>query len=165
MEKIEQTWEVRNFGFLSAEFRFDVKDKPEDISRSVLECKDYPYQVARVPVGRMHLAYLLQEYGFKFAETSVKLICSLKKLNLCVEFQEIDRHIEVMSADSEDLKMIYSVIKEGVFSNDKIALDPKFSIDISGNRFYHWCRDEVESGQSSVYVVTYENKKIGFFIL
>ena len=82
MEKIAQPWEKKNLGVNSVEFRFDGTEKIEEIGNDVLAETEFDYQLCRVPVGRMDIMYLLQENGFRFAETSFELSAGLKNLTL-----------------------------------------------------------------------------------
>ena len=66
-------------------------------------------------------------------------------------------------ADESDMQMIYSEIEKGIFKTDRIALDPKFGIEIANRRYAFWIKDALKNG-ARVYLSLYENKPIGFFV-
>ena len=62
--------------------------------------------------------------------------------------------------------MIYQCIKSGVFDTDKVSLDPKLGKEKAGNRFYNWCKKEIEGGTSKPYIVKdSKENSVGFFVL
>ena len=93
MEKIEQPWEKKNLGVHSVEFRFDGTESIEKIGREILGEINFDYQLCRVPVGRMDIVYLLQDHGFRFAETSFELSADLKNLALPKAYERYEEYI------------------------------------------------------------------------
>lgn len=164
MQIIEQPWEKKNLDVHSVEFRFDNSDS-RDIDKNVLDNKDFDYQLCRVPVGRMDLAYALQENGFKFAETSFELSADLNNLELPNLYKKYEDRLRYSIADKIQIDDIYKCIRSGVFDTDKIALDPFFEHDKSGNRFANWCQQEIDSNNAKAYIVCDMENPIGFFVL
>lgn len=162
---IEQIWEKRNLGIISAELRFENSDTVINNDFNIVDLKKYDYLLARIPVGRMDIAYAVQKKGFHFAETSIELSVALKNLTLPKIFEEYEKLIEVHEADKTEIELIYNSIQNGIFDTDKIALDPEFGIKKSGNRFYNWCKEEIEKGSSKAYLVSYAGEKLGFYVV
>lgn len=165
MKILKQDWEKRNLGIDSYELRFDSTDNESAVTAALNECPPCDYILVRVPDNKMEIAYKLQDLGFKFAETNFELSCNLKKVQLPLVFKKYYEHItESISAPAE-IEQIYDCIKSGVFDTDKIALDPKFGLKKSGNRFYMWCKDEIEKKTSTPYTIYLDKKPLGFYIL
>ena len=64
-----------------------------------------------------------------------------------------------------ELDVIYESMRKGVFDTDKIALDPHFGSEKSGYRYYAWSKDLIEKDMAVPYMVTQEDRAIGYFIL
>ena len=166
MEKIAQPWEKKNLGVNSVEFRFDGTEKIEEIGNDVLAETEFDYQLCRVPVGRMDIMYLLQENGFRFAETSFELSADLKNLTLPKVYERYEESIHYCKLEGiEEEEKLYSLIRSGIFDTDKIYLDPFFKKEQSGVRFANWCQQEVSAGRATCYTVESSEEKIGFFVI
>lgn len=163
---IEQPWEKNNLGVNSAEFCFDQTDRLDELKKQGIDlCEKYNYQLARIPAGRMDIAYWLEENGFRFAEVSIEIEAAMKTLKLPEYYKEIDANITEHAADNGEIEAVYEKIRKGIFDTDKIALDPWFGMEQSGRRFANWCRQEVESGNGRMYIVNHLNTPIGFYVL
>ena len=124
---------------------------------------DYEYQVIKAPIERMDVSYILQENGFVFAETAFDLSLKLKNLKCPDTYTRYIDYTSYSEASSEEVKLVDSEIRKGIFNTDKVALDPLMSTELSGQRFANWFTTEVESGKSKCYLVNLEDKPIGFF--
>lgn len=166
MKIIEQPWEKNNLGVNSAEFCFDITDHLDVLkNQGVASCEKYNYQLARIPAGRMDIAYWLEENEFKFAEVSIEIEAVLKTLKLPEIYKEMDGNITEHPADRCEAEMVYEKIRKGIFYTDKIALDPWFGVEQSGRRFANWCRQEEKTGRGKIYIVKYLDTPIGFYVL
>lgn len=124
MEKIEQPWEKKNLGVHSVEFRFDGTESIEKIGREILGEINFDYQLCRVPVGRMDIVYLLQDHGFRFAETSFELSADLKNLALPKAYERYEEYICYRKIEDGEEEKVYEAIRQGIFDTDKVYLDP-----------------------------------------
>lgn len=166
MEIIEQPWEKKNLGVRCAEFRFESTDTVEMLKSNGMDSFGmYDYQLARVPAGRMDLAYWLEENGFRFAEAGIEIEAPLGQLSLPEIYKRADEWLGEHRAAEDELEDVYEKIRGGIFDTDKIALDPKFGIRQSGIRFANWCRQEVEAGNARVYLVEHSGRPIGFYAI
>lgn len=166
MRIIEQPWEKNNLGVVSAEFCFALSDKLDELKKAKVDsCQKYDYQSARIPAGRMDIAYWLEENGFRFAEASIEIEAGLELLKIPEVFKKLEGSMDEHPADHNETEAVYEKIRMGIFNTDKIALDPRFGIRQSGLRFANWCRQEVEAGNAKVYIVEYSGMPIGFYVL
>ena len=115
MEKIEQPWEKKNLGVHSVEFRFDGTESIEKIGREILGEINFDYQLCRVPVGRMDIVYLLQDHGFRFAETSFELSADLKNLALPKAYERYEEYICYRKIEDGEEEKVYEAIRQGIF--------------------------------------------------
>lgn len=162
----ETPWEKRNLGVESSvEFYIESEDCISTLSTSVLENRDYKYQVTHIPVGKVDILNEFLQHGFYFAETKIELIADLKKFSLSPAFERFSSLLDYHRVNKEELDMIYAKMRDGIFDTDKIALDPCFDAHIAGNRYALWTKDEILAGICSVYIVTQNDDRIGFFVL
>ena len=161
MKIINAHWEKRNLGVSCTEIIFEEKDSSTDFKTKVLNITS-EYLVVKIPVGRIDLSSFLQENNFKFIEliTSCfhkpelpelpKVYDRLINKLLCEEMNEVER------------QETFSRIKEGLFVDDRVSLDPAFNKDQSNLRYVGWINDEIGKG-SIFYKIVYREKIVGFF--
>ena len=143
----ETPWELRNLGVESSiEFYFEVNDSVNELSTDVLKNSDYVYQVAHIPVGNINLVNKLLEHGFTFAETKIELTADLRNLELPKTFERFSKGLSYHKASEDEVERINAAMIGGVFSTDKVALDPYFSVSIAGQRYVYWTEDIVRAG-------------------
>ena len=162
MKIINAHWEKRNLGVSCTEIIFEEKDSSTDFKTKVLNITS-EYLVVKIPVGRIDLSSFLQENNFKFIEliTSCfhkpelpelpKVYDRLINKLLCEEMNEVER------------QETFSRIKEGLFVDDRVSLDPAFNKDQSNLRYVGWINDEIGKG-SIFYKIVYREKIVGFLI-
>jgi len=163
MQIIDMPWEIKNLGKRSVSMVIDSSDDLNLIKENIEAISDYEYQVIKAPIERMDVAYILQENGFVFAETAFDLSLKLKNLKCPDTYTRYIDYTSYSEASSEEVQLVDSEIRKGIFNTDKVALDPLMSTELSGQRFANWFTTEVESGKSKCYLVNLEDKPIGFF--
>ena len=162
----ETPWERRNLGVESSvEYYFELSDNAAALDPTMMHDEKNAYQVAHIPVGRTDIVNELIKHGFSFSETKFQLTADLRHNTLSDRFSRYIDSFNYHLADAEETELIYEKIREGIFSLDKIALDPHFDAHISGNRYVLWTNDVLEAGNSWLYIVKEENEAIGFFVL
>lgn len=165
MKRTEQTWEKKNLGVDSVEYCFSLEDSIELAKQILVEDDSFNYRLCRVPAGRMDIAYLLQDAGYKYAEDIFSLKADLKELSLPRVYQKFSDVMSYSIANKEEINKIYACIKNGVFDTDKVSLDPKMGIEKASNRFYNWCKTELANNTSKAYIVKTNQDYCGFFVL
>lgn len=167
MKKTEQTWEKENLGVNAVEYVVQASDSDlETVNYIVEDCKKYEYILCRIPAGKMKIAYMLQDEGFLYAEDGIDLASDLRGLKLPQICESFNEGVYYEEANECELQDIYNCIKSGVFDTDKVSLDPIFGKEKAGNRFYNWCKNEIDNGTSKAYIVKNGAEKlIGFFVL
>ena len=165
MKKIELIWEKENIGKKSVEFRFDGSECISEIDSDICDNLDYEYQICRIPASNMELVYFLQKHGFVFSETAFELSASLKKVVVSDVYKPYIEMMNYHKAGEEEIKIVEDTIRKGVFKTDRIALDPFFSLEKSGNRYGNWFVQEMKNKTTNCYIVEAEETPIGFFVL
>ncbi len=154
-------WEIRNLGVTCSEIDIEDNDSLEDISTQ-LENSTSQYQVARAPVGRVDILRKLESENFHFIECLFEVFHDLKEVELTDVWIRMSNSMDYQKIAAEDLYRIEDEVRKGIFSTDRVALDPKFSQSLANERYVNWLRDEIEQG-GSVYEVLHKQVGLGFF--
>jgi len=169
MKLLHQEWEKRNIGLNCYELEFNNKDQDcnQDSSKLLEAIDDIDYAVAKVPSGKMKIAYSLQEQGFKFAENQISLVIrNLDKYKVPEFFIKYVPYIQGKRLEGLDLDQIYTAIQQnGIFDTDRISLDPCMSVALAGQRYRNWVEQEIINKTGEAHLVLYKSKNIGFSII
>lgn len=163
MKIIDAVWEKRNLGVECQEIIFDSSDSINTYN-DITNQLHAEYQVAKVPSGATQLLLYLQSCGYQFIEMNFHLERKLENLSPSPIISRFSNNVAISTPDEEELERIFRSIKSGVFSTDKVALDPLFGIEKSGMRYYYWIKDELKAG-SYCFLLSYKNLPFGFNIL
>ena len=80
------------------------------------------------------------------------------------EYKEVLDDVSYKLADEDDLQMIFSEIKKGLFKvSDYIVLDPYFSTETKNQRFIYYVQDMIKNN-ADMFLSFYQNKPVGFFM-
>jgi hypothetical protein len=154
-------WEIRNLGVSCSEIDIEDNDSLEDVSTQ-LQSITSQYQVARVPVARVDILRKLESKDFRFIECLFEVIHDLRESELSDVWIRMCNSMSYQKIANEDVRRIENEIRKGIFSTDRVALDPNFSQSLSNERYVNWLRDEIEKG-GSVYEVLHKEAGVGFF--
>lgn len=156
-------WEKRNLGVTCVEVTIETADEISAVDHAVAQI-DAQYQVVKIPCGRPDLLFHLQSLGFLVAE--VLTTCSHDGLlaPLTRVQQKILDSLSCSQATSEDLESVYAELRSGMFTTDRVAIDPMFGIESAGHRYSGWLSDGIERG-AMVYSLTHKNECVGFFVM
>lgn len=160
MKVIDAFWEKRNLGLTTVEVIIEENDRLEYISEQ-LDRINADYSVIKLPVGRVDISFMLTKKGYTFVEGMNHLIHSLQPVLLSEAKQETLKDTRLAPLVDDDLDVILHNVAKGMFTTDRVALDPFFSIEQAANRYVEWIKDEVGRG-SEFFKVIYKNQNAGF---
>lgn len=163
MKIVNAIWEKRNLGLYCNELTIETEDTVETIERDVPKYEK-EYTVVKIPTGQVELVYSLQKLGFVFIETLTTCYHTGEHFNLNRIQQRILDQVKYIKMHSPDIDFLFNEIKRGIFTTDRISVDPYFTAEQANNRYVYWLKDELNKG-SLVYKLTYGDKDIGFFTL
>lgn len=164
MRVIDAVWEKRNLGVETKEIEFEENDVIE-AAEECLRKTHAEYLVAKVPANRRDISHLLHLYQYEFAEEMMLLSSShLENIIDTGVMQRLYRMVSVKKADEEDVREVIGEIRKGMFSTDRISLDPFFPEGIAEERYANWMLDELNRG-TELYLYSYKDKNIGFSAL
>ena len=163
MKIISAVWEKRNLGVSCVEVTLDSDDDMCVVDQSLAQI-DTDYLVVKIPCNRADLLFQLQTRGFTVAEVLSTCCHDGQLAPLSRVQQKILDSLTCIRASPDDLETIYSELKNGMFTTDRVAVDPKFGIESAGRRYAGWLSDGLARG-SHVYRLSHKNLHVGFFVI
>lgn len=156
-------WEKRNLGVTCIEVTVEPSDDIGVIDQSLLQI-NAAYQVVKVPCSRPDVLFYMQARGFMVAEVLTKCCHDGQLLPLTRVQQKILDSLSCVRASSNDLELIFSELRCGMFTTDRVAVDPKFGVELAGRRYAGWLSDGLARG-SLIYRLSHKNLHVGFFVM
>ena len=162
MEVFNCFWEKRNLGCSAVEVLVDMKDR--FCVNDFISLQNYDYIVVKVPVNKLDFNFGLSNLGYVMFEMQMDMHANMNSFN----FQEknikrILPNISFEEIKSKDvLDKLLSKITPGMFSTDRISLDPFFGMERGCNRYINWIRDEFVNDNSKTIYIVYKGKNVGF---
>lgn len=163
MKVIDAFWDTRSLGVKSAEIEIEEADTIEDVDQILSSIEKYEYVVAKVAAGCADAALHLQARGFAFIESSIEVEIDLRELAFPRFVERFDKYITCRKASTESEGSIFSHVAEGLFTTDRVYLDPAFDDDLAAKRYLNWIRDEQSRG-AELFHVYYKDEEVGFFV-
>ena len=164
MKVVDCIWELKNLDKKTVE----ISVGKEDIfSRDIIEqsISNYEYAVVKVPMDMPSFNIGLSNMGFVCIETQMNVGINLHDFDFSkVEHLYSDTSYELINNDN-DFTSVVSNLRPGMFSTDRISLDPQFGEDIACRRYINWLTFEYESKRSQLIKVIYKNEHIGFMLI
>lgn len=171
MKCVNAEWELRNLGVKTIEISIEKKDSSlptSEILKAVENFRqeyDAKYVVVKSDAKYPSISIDFQRAGFWLMENQI----SLKGIrrDLLKAFEDYKKifydEVSYRAANDDDIQMIYSEIEKGMFTTDRIALDPYFGVSVANRRYILWMQDELKRG-AFANIALYDNKPIGFFL-
>ncbi|MDR1774988.1 MAG: hypothetical protein LBS17_00780 [Actinomycetes bacterium] len=159
MRIIDAVWEKRNLGVETHEIELDGSEDLQNV-RDVLAYDKSRYCVVKSPIGRLDLYEELSTLGFHYAESLFTLRADT--LKIADSGSESDTCFRLaLDADVDEL---LQAVESGLFTTDRIALDPVFGPRIAARRYCNWIRDEIARNADLV-ILLFEGMPVGFTLL
>lgn len=161
MRVIDAVWERRNLGVETKEIEFEEQDHIEAVEEC-LQNTHAEYLVAKTPSNRPDITHLLYLSQYEFVEEMMLLTNRDLEASVCSGvMRRLYDAVEVRKANKGDIDEIFEEIRKGMFSTDRVSLDPCFSKELANERYVNWTVDELNRG-TKLYVYSYKGKNIGF---
>jgi hypothetical protein len=156
-------WEKRNLGVETVEITLERGDALPDL-RSALNQFACNYTVLKVPSSNSEFLFELNKQGFFFIETMFQCHHAGGDFGFNPIQQRIMQKAQNWVMNAGEVENLLREIQKGMFSTDRISVDPHFGSEIANKRYSYWIRDEIEKG-AFVHNVAVDGKNIGFFAL
>ncbi len=163
MRVIDAIWEKENIGVDTTEVVCDGKETRDELI-GVLEKVATPYSVLKMPVGNYNLLLVGQDCGYRVIELAIRLTANVNRVYIPEIYRRFLPNLQVRVADKGMEEKVFDDILSGkIFSTDRIALDPHFSKELAGRRYYNWCKKMVENG-ANLAIAFYKDDPVAFNI-
>lgn len=161
MKVTNATWEKRNLGVNCNEIKIEMSDTVDFIKKE-LPLNETQYTVVKLPSGKFDVMFLLKELGYTYIESSINLVHDLKEIRLNPLQKRVMDSISYSKMNDKDVDELFAEIQKGIFTTDRIYIDPYFTHEQAANRYINWISDEIDKG-CNIFKLTYKNDSIGFF--
>jgi hypothetical protein len=162
MITINAHWEIRNLGVSCNEYVIDIND--DELTLLELEIQHAKYEVVKLPVQKSDFILPLQKQGFMFVEQLYECTHNLREPDLSNPVSKLILSIDHEKIFGESIDLIKQEILSGMFNSDRVAIDSKFGLKLSANRYIGWIDDLTMAG-SEIFILKYRNNPVGFFVL
>ena len=170
MKCINATWEERNLGVKTIEISLEKKDASladREICKQIEDFRDTyqaKYVVVKVDTKYPQISQLLQEDKYLLIESQIELKLNREDAQEKYElYREMFSGIDYRRVESDQLCNVINEINKGIFTTDRIALDPYFGVNVANKRYALWVQDEVQRG-ADIFYSCYNGQPIGFFL-
>ena len=163
MKIIDSVWEKENLGVTSKEVVVELGDDLEIFSKVIKDLKAQ-YLVLKIPSGETDMMRSAQNAGYFYIENLIEVEHDLHEFIRSTVHQRLYDSLDYRQMDQKDVEMLYYEISKGMFSNDRISNDPKFSKELSAKRYSNWVGTLLKEG-ALPYVMLYKGEPAGFIIL
>ncbi len=164
MRVIDCYWEQKNIGKKTVEITIETTDHYDHLFIE-RQAQGYEYAVVKVPMNLPAFNLGLSKMGYTCIETQMNVGVDY---NIFI-FSKVahlydDTSYEIVN-DADDFKSVVSHIEPGMFSTDRISIDPEFGDAIGCQRYINWLTSEYESKRSQLIKVLYKNEHVGFMLI
>ncbi len=163
MRIIEAYWDTKSLGKKTYEITIDNNDQIEMVEES-LKKVDGEYLVVKILSDNYSAAISLQHLGFCFIEEQVIME---HNLNISPKPPVLQRMYDSMTysiMNDSEFNMLISEVEKGIFSTDRISLDPNFGQAFAIRRYVNWIKQLRDTG-ALIYSLKYKGDDEGFVIL
>lgn len=164
MKAINCFWEERNIGKKTVEITI-VKEDRFDKALLEQQIQGYEYAVIKVPMNMPSFNIGLGEMEFICIESQMNVGISMEDFDFSKVVHLYDEVSYKVVDNQEDFVSVLSCIEPGMFSTDRISLDPQFGEQVASQRYINWLTFEYESKRSQLIKVIYKNEHIGFMLI
>ena len=162
MKIVDATWEERNLGVPCREVTVETGDRFEAAVAEIAALPD-GYQVVKVPVAQYDVMSALEGLGFSFIEASIRVGHDLVLNDPVGLFGRMLQATECVVLDAEGVAAVAEEILRGIFTTDRVYLDPHFTSECAAQRYVNWMYDEIERG-ASIHEFYMSGRAAGFFV-
>lgn len=156
-------WEKANIDKTTVEIEIEQSDIFDDKALFDFE-QHYEYVVVKVPMKMSGFNCGLSKMGYTMSEVQCKLSKEYREFDF--EDRLIQRMLPHISfskiEDKESLCALVNKITPGMFSTDRISLDPYFGLDIAAQRYKNWMSSAFSGGSAQFLSLKYDNNEVGF---
>lgn len=154
-------WEKENLGYSSVEIEIE---SVSDFSKSeFLDFeRKYNYLVVKTQNASPLLWQNLQSLGYNIVECQLSISKRINKFER-EKFHSFFRQYSIKRVVTHnDLQRVLKEIGKGIFTTDRVAIDPIFGIEIASRRYCNWIQSKFENPQMLLDIIIADQIEVGF---
>lgn len=164
MKVIDCFWEQKNIGKKTVEILVENTDRyDKDVIDQVI--LDYEYVVVKVPMNMPEFNVGLCDIGFVCIESQMNMGISYENFDFSKISHLYDDTVFEIVDNQSGFQSVISHVLPGMFSTDRIAIDPKFGETIGWQRYINWMTTEYNNKKSQLIKIIYKDEHIGFMLI
>ena len=157
-------WEIDNIGKKTVEIVIEEQDS-FDSRRIFNSTLGYEYSVVKVPMNKPRFNIGLSGMGYSCIEAQINLFMSYHDFDFSkVQNLLDDTDFDVVNNEQAFYSVI-SMISPGMFSTDRISIDPYFGEEIGYRRYINWITTEYKKGTAQLIRILYQGMHVGFMLV
>jgi hypothetical protein len=157
-------WEIANIGKRTVEIVIE-HDDTFDRSHLLDAIDGYEYAVVKVPMNHPTFNIGLTDMSFSCIETQLSVSKRVVDFDTSkVEHLTADTEFETVMCE-DDVQSILDNITLGMFSTDRVALDPHLGPALSLRRYKNWLSTEAVHDNTLLIKELHKGQHIGFMLL
>jgi len=157
----EAFWEIDNLGCSTVEI--EIESDSDLQKNELLELEDsFDYLVVKTPISSPILWQNLQEIGYNIIECQLSIS---KKVNRTEreKFHSLFSPFSIKRVVSQnDLQSVLQEIAKGIFTTDRIAIDPVFGVEVASRRYCNWIQSKFDDPNMHLDIIIADQIEIGF---
>lgn len=153
MKIINAFWEKRNLGLDVIEITIDNNDLKnfDNIEKKLRDDFTDKYVVIKMPVGNLTVLHKLQDLGFYFMESLFTLEKNIETYSIPEKFQSLNNLTDAVIIPPDQFDSVIEKIPCGMYSTDRIYLDPCLDYKMSRTRYVNWIKDLQQQENTIMY--------------
>ena len=164
MKIVDCFWEQENIGKKTVEISIESTDRYDE--NALMQCvRGYEYAVIKVPMNMPLFNFGLAQMGFCCIETQMNLSIAFNNFDFSLVKHLYDDTTYQVVEREEDYQDVLSRIEPGMFSTDRISIDPVFGETIGCKRYINWIASEFLCGSSRLIRIYYGKSQVGFMLI
>lgn len=164
MIKVDCYWELQNIGKKTVEIAVEDTDIYE--STLMERCtQGYDYVVVKVPMNAPSFNFGLSNLGYTCIENQMKVGIEFMKFDFSRVAHLYDETSYKVVDNLYDFKSVLSLIQPGMFSTDRVSIDPAFGESIGCQRYINWLISEYDNKKSQLIKVLFRKEHVGFMLV
>ena len=156
-------WEKRNLGLVTLEVQVESGDETHKIIEQ-LNTLTAEYIVLKIPNIQSDVIYDIQQMGYCYIEDMIHMEHDLRRIQRNSMHQRLYDAMSYRKMTDEDIDCLKAEISDGLFSTDRISLDPFFDCGKAAERYLNWLNDMLDN-KALPYLILYKESPAGFVIL
>lgn len=164
MRVVDCHWEQKNVGKKTVEIIIETTDHYDHLLIE-RQTHGYEYAVVKVPMNMPAFNLGLSKLGYTCIETQMNVGIDYSNFDFSKVAHLYDDTSYEFVNTIDDFNAVVSHILPGMFSTDRISIDPEFGETLGCQRYINWLTTEYESKRSLLTKVLYKNEHVGFMLV